>query len=68
MPSKLCPKCKRIISSNHTPNFCCYRCGSLANEPLLPKFVTFEEQQTYIKKIELGQTETMPEKTQLKLF
>ena len=38
MPSKYCPKCGRITSTNGYPNFCAWGCGSLEDEPLLPPY------------------------------
>ncbi len=36
MPSKWCPKCERIVSSNHVPNYYAWCGTSLKDEPLLP--------------------------------
>lgn len=38
MTSKYCPRCGHITSTNGTPNFCIYGCGSLADEPVLPDY------------------------------
>ena len=39
MSSKYCKKCGRIVSCNNIPNYCPWGCGSLKNEPLIPKDV-----------------------------
>ncbi len=38
MPSKYCPKCGRINSSNSIPLYCMWGCGSLEQEPTLPEY------------------------------
>lgn len=64
MPSKYCPKCERIVSSNHIPNYCAWGCGSLKDQPLIDKDINLLE---YLK---LRQEQKInEEKTQqLKLF
>jgi len=48
MPSKWCPNCGRITSCNSTPNFCCWGCGSLKDEPLLPPYSEWKNGQDEI--------------------
>lgn len=47
MTSKYCPKCGRIVTvaGKSPPNYCAWGCGSLANQPVLPEFTTWEERQ-----------------------
>ena len=78
MPSKYCPKCGRVTSTNGTPNFCAWGCGSLASEPLLPNYDKWDERLKMIEEIkqnykpepgpELITEEIKPGAFQIKLF
>ena len=68
MPSKYCKKCGRIVSCNFIPNYCPWGCGSLKDEPLIPKDVSLLE---YLKKMHEQEKNIEQEKSfflQLKLF
>lgn len=65
MSSKFCPKCKRIISTNGIPNYCPYGCGSLNQQPLIPKDISLLE---YLKLLREEKTKEIKEIKQLKLF
>lgn len=43
MPSKYCPICERITTTNNVPNFCAWGCGSLAEQDILPEFKNIQE-------------------------
>ena len=68
MPSKYCRKCGRIVSCNYVPNYCAWGCGSLKDEPLIPKDVDLLD---YLKRMHEQEHIKKQEKTacsQLKLF
>ena len=68
MPSKYCRECRRIVSCNYVPNYCPWGCGSLKNEPLIPKDVNLLD---YLKRIHEQSEAQKNEKSsfsQLKLF
>ncbi len=64
MPSKYCPKCGKIISSNYVPNYCPWGCGSLKDQPLIPKNTNLLD---YLKLMR-SHRENEEKITQLKLF
>lgn len=78
MPSKLCPNCFKVINCNIVPNYCAWGCGSIQNEPLIPKFNTYEETLQYIEKRkeeiiaarnkQFSSYEVEPGKFQMRLF
>jgi len=78
MPSKLCPICFKVVTCNTIPNYCAWGCGSLKNEPLMPKFNTYEEKLQYIEKRkaeimeernkQFSSYEVEPGKFQMRLF
>ena len=68
MPNKYCKKCGRMVSCNYVPNYCPWGCGSLKNEPLIPKDVNLLD---YLKRIHEQSEAQKNEKSsfsQLKLF
>ncbi|MBQ9149831.1 hypothetical protein IJX73_02760 [bacterium] len=55
MGSKICPICKRRNTTNGTPNYCMWGCGSLKNVPLEKGLDEIEEEKAPISAI--GSTE-----------
>lgn len=51
MSSKYCPNCDRIvtITGSTPPNYCAWGCGTLANQPVLPKFATWAEREKVLQ-------------------
>lgn len=64
MPSKYCPHCGRIISSNNIPNYCVWGCGSLKDQPLIPSDTNL----LYYIKLKQQQINNQENNNQLKLF
>ncbi len=66
MSSKWCPKCGRINSVYRSiPNFCLWGCGSLKDEPLIPKSVM---QKGYYKAAEIAREAFNERQRKLNLF
>lgn len=79
--SKYCPTCGRIVTTNFKPNYCPWGCGSLQDEPLLPKDWYYSVSYTQMaktaqkeyeerlqKKIKVKPVEIEPGKFQMTLF
>ena len=75
MVSKFCPICENIISMDGVPRFCCYGCGSLASQHILPKFNSIAEREAIIeqakkeyKERQAPAVEICPGRLQMRLF